>query len=1045
MFFTDIFIKRPILATVVSLLIFFVGFRALMDLPIRQYPKVESAMITVQTTYPGAAPDYMQGFITQPIEQAISSTEGIDYVTASSTQGRSNITVYLRLNYDADAALTEVLSKVQQVKNQIPREANDPVVQKQSNQGPAGILFIAFSSDVMKPPQIADYVSRTVVPILETVPGVGSVDVAGGGTFAMRLWLDPERMAARGITGEDVQNALLANNVQAAPGQTKGYFTIGNIEVNTGLEDVDQFRDMVVKAQNDSIVRMKDIATVDLDQQSVTQSGWIDGRRAVMLLVNSTPTGNPLSIVKDLRVKMAQISRDLPPALHMGTVYDATLYIQASIDEVTRTLAEAVAIVVVVVFVSLGTLRSVVIPIVTIPLSIVGSAALMLAAGFSINMLTLLAMVLAIGLVVDDAIVVVENVHRHIREGLTPVQAALVGAREIVGPVVAMTITLAAVYAPIGFLGGLTGVLFREFAFTLAGSVLISGIVALTLSPMMASLMLTQQEGRFEHWVEHAYDRFTKIYGRLLEASLNYRSATLLFAAVVLGSIFFLYTDSRSELAPPEDQGFVFGMVKGPQYANLDYTDAYTHQMELLARTIPELERRVNFNGFSGGGGGAGPNNGMFVFHFKPWDERTRTASQVQRQLQDMANQVTGIRLSVLMPSSLPGSIGGPPAQMVITSIDGYESIFRVMEQIKAEARKSGLFAYVDSDLDFNTPTTKLKIDHAKANNLGVSMSSIANTLAALVGENYVNRFNLNGRSYEVIPQVPRSSRLSADQLTKFYVATASGQQIPLSTLVSVENTTEPNALVEYNQLNSATFQAVPLPEVTMGQAVDFMESAAKRLLPAEFGHDYLSDARQYVTEGNSLVMTFVFALLVIYLVLAAQFESARDPLVILVSVPMSICGALIPLFFGGLFQMAGLEGATVNIYSQVGLVTLIGLISKHGILMVAFANDLQRSHRVDRRTAIQEAACIRLRPILMTTAAMVLGVVPLLAATGAGAASRFSIGLVIASGMTVGTLFTLFVLPAVYTFLAEDHRAGVNSLRNREIAALGTNVKALG
>jgi multidrug efflux pump len=761
-----------------------------------------------------------------------------------------------------------------------------------------------------------------------------------------------------------------------------------------------------------------------------------------MLLVNSTPSGNPLSIVKGLRVKLAQVSRDLPQSLHMATVYDATQYIQASIDEVTRTLAEAVAVVVVVVFVSLGTLRSVAIPVVTIPLSIVGTAALMLAAGFSINMLTLLAMVLAIGLVVDDAIVVVENVHRHIREGLTPVQAALVGAREIVGPVVAMTVTLAAVYAPIGFLGGLTGVLFREFAFTLAGSVLISGVVALTLSPMMASLMLTREmsEGRFAQLVERAYERLTRIYGRWLETSLNYRSATLLFAAVVLGSIFFLYSGSRSELAPPEDQGFLFGMVKGPQYANLDYTDAYTHQMELFARTVPELERRVNFNGFNGG-----LNSGMEVFHFKPWDERTRTASQVQKQLQGMASQVTGVRISVLMPSSLPGSIGGPPVQMVITSIDGYEAIFRGMEELKAAAQKSGLFAYIDSDLDFNTPTTDIRVDHAKANDLGVSMESIANTLAALVGENYVNRFNLNGRSYEVIPQVPRSGRLNADELAKFYVTTGSGKQIPLSTLVSVTSSTAPNALVEYNQLNSATFQAVPLPQVTIGQAVAFMETTAKQVLPAEFGHDYLSDARQYVTEGNSLVMTFAFALLVIYLVLAAQFESARDPLVIMVSVPMSICGALIPLFFGGLFSMAGIEGATVNIYSQVGLVTLIGLISKHGILMVAFANDLQRQQRLDRRTAIQQAACIRLRPILMTTAAMVLGVVPLLAASGAGAASRFSIGLVIASGMTVGTLFTLFVLPVVYTFLAQDHRAGANSIRNREIAALGANVKALG
>jgi len=1032
--FTDLFIRRPVLAAVLSALIFFIGLRCLLNLQIRQFPDLQSASISISTTYPGAPPELMQGFITTPIEQAITAVEGVDYVTASSSQGRSTVSVYLLLNYDADKALTEIMSKVQQVKNQIPRESNDPVVSKQSSLGAAGssIMIISFNSGVMTPPQIADYLSRTVQPVLTTVPGVGSADIAGAPTFAMRLWLDPARMAARGIAGADVSAALLANNVQSAPGQAMGLFTVSNIVADTGLTDVAQFQNMVVKTVGDGMVRMRDIATVELDRQDNGQSGWLDQNRTVMMLINQTADGNPLDTAKNVRKRLKEFAPNLPPQLNMSIVYDATRYISSAIDEVTRTLIEAVGVVIVVVFLSLGTLRSVAIPIITIPLSIVGSAALMLLAGFSINLLTLLAMVLAIGLVVDDAIVVVENVYRHIRAGLSPVQAALVGAREIVGPVIAMTITLAAVYAPIGLLSGVTGVMFREFAFTLAGAVIISGVIALTLSPVMASLLLTREmsNARFAHFVEGLYDRFTDTYARRLDRVLNYRPAVLLFAVVILGSLYFLYNGARTELAPPEDQGYVFGPIKGPQYANLDYTDAYGRQFYRSISDIKEVENVVNFNGMNGGS----PNGGMFVFHFKPWGERTRSSAQIMADLQARAAQVTGLRVTIFGPSSIPGGTGGPPVQMVISAVDGYETIFRVMSEIKAEAYQSGLFAFIDSDLEYNTPTVKLHIDHAKANDLGISMQSISNTLAALVGQNYVNRFSMNGRSYQVIPQTPRTQRLSGDDLMNYYVATASGQQIPLSTIVRLENTISPNALVEYNQLNSATFSAMPKPEVTMGQAVAFLEDASKRLLPAGFNHTYLSESRQFITEGNALLLTFAFALLIIYLVLAAQFESLRDPLVILVSVPMSICGALLPLFFG---MMLNTPGATINIYTQVGLVTLIGLISKHGILMVTFANDAQRNQGLDRRSAIQLAARIRLRPILMTTASMVLGVVPLLLATGAGAASRFSIGLVIASGMTVGTLFTLFVLPAVYTFLAEDHSREAVSIRARDIAAV--------
>ncbi len=691
-----------------------------------------------------------------------------------------------------------------------------------------------------------------------------------------------------------------------------------------------------------------------------------------------------------------------------------------------NTLIEAVAIVIVVIFLFLGSLRSVLIPVVTIPLSIIGGCMLMLALGFSLNLLTLLAMVLAIGLVVDDAIVVVENVHRHIEEGLTPLQASLVGAREIAGPVIAMTITLAAVYAPIGFLTGLTGSLFREFAFTLAGAVIISGVIALTLSPMMCSMILKPHgsQGRFANLIDRVFTRVTGWYGRRLDRSLDYRPVTALFAVVVLGITAFLFTHTSAELAPEEDQGIVFSVVKAPQYANLDYVDAFGKQLDQAFASFPETDTRFIVNGMQGG-----PNSGIAGMILKPWDERERSQKQLQPLVQAKLNEITGELVFAFALPPLPGSTGGLPVQMVISSPAGYETVFKLMDEIKTAARKSGLFIVTDSDLAFNNPVIRIRIDRSKANDLGVTMAAIGDTLATMVGGNYVNRFNLNGRSYEVIPQVQRSERLNPASLGQYFVKTESGASVPLATMVRIETDTAPNALTQYNQLNSATFSAVPMPGVTMGQAVAFLEQQAQAVLPADFQHAYLSDSRLYVTEGNQLALTFVFALIVIYLVLAAQFESLRDPFVILVAVPMSICGALLPLFFGL---------GTLNIYTQIGLVTLIGLISKHGILMVEFANELQRNESLGRREAIARAARVRLRPILMTTAAMVVGLFPLLAAAGAGAASRFAIGLVIVSGMLIGTLFTLFVLPAVYTMLASDHRPARSARRTEELAAVG-------
>ncbi|MCL2715357.1 MAG: efflux RND transporter permease subunit [Alphaproteobacteria bacterium] len=1028
MVFTDIFIKRPVLSIVVSLLILLVGLRAAMMLPIRQYPRLSNTVVNITTVYPGASAELIGGFITTPIEQAVASAEGVDYITSSSVLGTSTIQVYIRLNFDPNQALTEVMAKVNSVKYLIPKESNDPIVTKSTGQTTA-VMYIGFSSSELSGPSISDYLTRVVQPVLSTVDGVASADILGGQNFAMRLWLDPVRMAGRNVSATDVAAAIAANNFQAAAGQTKGYLTVSNITTNTDLADVAQFKKMIVKAKDGGFVRLEDVATVELAAQSADASVALNGEHAIFIGIQATPQGNPLSLVQGVRALFPDIERNLPPSLKMKVAFDSTKFIQSSIDEVEKTIAEAVVIVIVVIFLFLASLRSVVIPVVTIPLSLVGVVTLMLIMGFSFNLLTLLAMVLAIGLVVDDAIVVVENIHRHLEDGLPPVQAALQGAREIVGPVISMTITLAAVYAPIGFLGGVTGALFREFAFTLAGSVIVSGVVALTLSPMMCSVFLKNaDEGWFADKVNHLFGSLARGYGRMLDRSLDYTMVTAMFAVSILGIVAFLYMNSSKELAPEEDQGAIFAITKAPKYANIDYLDHYGEKLDRALQTFPETEIRFVINGI------AGQQGGIAAALLKPWNERTRTAKKMMPLVQKEFDKVEGVKALAFALPSLPGGPGGMPVQMVINSTSGFEALYEQMEALKKAATESGLFIVTDSNLAFDQPVVRVRIDRTKAQDLGVNMQNLGTTLAVLLGGNYINRFNLEGRSYQVIPQVPRADRLSPQSLEGYYVTTATGRQLPLSTVVSVETATDPNALTHHNQLNAATFSAVPMPGITIGTAVEFLEQQAAKL-PQGFSHDYLADSRQYVQEGNQLAITFGFALIIIFLVLAAQFESLRDPMVIMVSVPMAIVGALLPLFFGV---------ATINIYSQVGLLTLVGLITKHGILMVEFARELQINEGRDRRSAIQMAARIRLRPILMTTAAMVAGLIPLLTASGAGAASRFSIGLVVVAGMSIGTLFTLFVLPAVYVMFATNHSAKLHSERARQIAAYDLSPKEL-
>lgn len=1017
--FTDLFIKRPILSVTLSILMFLTGLVATNSLPVRQYPQMESATIVVTTQSPGASQEVMQGFVTTPIAQAVASASGIEYLTSESTMGLSVIRAKLVLNADADRTMTEMLAKVQEVKYRLPEGAFDPQIEKITD-GVSAVQYVTFVSDNMTIPQITDYVTRVVQPLITSVPGVASATANGGQTYAMRLWIDPVKLAAYGLTAGDLTQQLRANNVQAAPGALRGEDILVPIQAVTEKRTLDDFRNMVIKRDDNSLVRLSDVATVELGGQNYNSSFYASGEKAVSIAITPTPDGNPLDIVAGVNELLPELRKTAPPGMEITNVFDMARFVNASIDEVFKTLLEAVLIVILVIFLFLGSMRAVIIPIVTIPLSLVTTAALMFMFGFSINLLTLLAMVLAIGLVVDDAIVVVENIHRHIEEGLSPIKAALVGAREIVWPVIGMTITLAAVYAPIGLMGGLTGALFKEFAFTLAGSVIVSGVVALTLSPMMSSKLLDSSlsEGLLARKIDSTMSGLANNYGKLLASVMQARAAVLLVCVVVLAGIVIFFTGIKRELAPGEDQGYVFTAVKAPQYANVEYTEKAVDQVEALYRQLPDYQASFFANGIDG------QNNAFGGVVMTPWEEREMSASDVEGMINGAGSGVTGAYVTAFQPAPLPAGSGGLPVQMVLRAPVSFSELYQSMEAIKGASWGSGLFAFVDSDLAFDSPMAKLTVNSDKAGEMGVSMREIADTLATMVGENYVNRFNWFDRSYDVIVQVSREQRRAPGDLSGYYVRSQSGELVPLDNLVDVKVEASPNQLPQFNQMNAVTLSGVLLPGVTMGQAVDFLKSQP---LPAGAQIDWLSDSRQFVQEGNQLVVSFGFALIVIFLVLAAQYESFRDPLVILVTVPLAICGALLPLWLGD---------GTMNIYTQIGLVTLIGLISKHGILMVSFANDIQRQEHLNRSAAIHKAAMIRMRPILMTTAAMVAGLIPLLFAGGAGSASRFAIGIVVVSGMLIGTLFTLFVLPTVYSLLANDHSNENNDEKSDENSA---------
>ena len=1006
MAFTDPFIRRPVLATVISLLIVLLGLQAFTKLTIRQYPQLENALITVTTAYPGANAEVIQGYITQPIQQSLASAEGVDYINSVSRQNFSVVQVYARLGADTDRLFTDIMSKAAEVRNQLPAEAQDPVISRQAADSTA-LMYVSFFSETLTNPQITDYLSRVVQPRLATLPGIAEAEILGQQNFAMRLWLDPVRMGAHGVTASDINQAVSRYNFLSAAGETKGEYVVTSVNAFTDLKDPEAFAAIPIKTDGDTRVLLRDVARVELGAESYDAISFFDGIPSVYIGIQGTPTANPLEAIQYVREAMPLIEAQLPPELKLSIAYDATEFIQASIDEVINTLAEAVVIVIVVVFLFLGSLRSVLVPIVTIPLSMIGVLFFMQLMGYSINLLTLLALVLAIGLVVDDAIVVVENIHRHIEEGKPPVQAALEGAREIAMPVVAMTITLAAVYAPIGFLEGLTGALFKEFAFTLAGAVIISGIVALTLSPMMCSKLLRHEENPtgLAARLDKLFDGLQQRYRQLLHQSLNTKSVTLSFGALVLLLIPLLLAFTRSELAPEEDQSIIFMMASAPKSANLEYLTHYTDELTRKLKEFDEYESHFQINGFDG------VQSGIGGFLLKPWDQRERSQMELLPIVQQELDSIAGLQIFGFNLPSLPGTGDGLPLQFVINTPNDYETLLQVTERIKQRALETGQFYFLDIDLAFDKPELTVEIAREKAAQMGVSMEDIGSTLATLLGEGEINRFTIDGRSYKVIAQVERPFRDNRDWLKHYYVPTVDGDMVALGTLITLGEQARPTQLSQFQQLNAARIEGVP--RVSMGEALKTLEQIAAEELPQGFTVDYAGAARQFKQEGAALYITFGLALAIIYLVLAAQFESFRDPLVILVTVPLSICGALIPLFLGF---------STMNIYTQVGLVTLIGLISKHGILIVEFANQLQREKGMVLREAVEASAAIRLRPVLMTTAAMVFAMIPLLLAQGAGAVSRFDIGMVIASGLTIGTLFTLFVLPAVYLAVARQH-----------------------
>ncbi|RVB75800.1 efflux RND transporter permease subunit [Mesorhizobium sp. M6A.T.Cr.TU.014.01.1.1] len=1007
MSFSDLFIRRPVLSTVLALMILLLGFQGIFNLSIRQYPEVEETAITITTAYPGASADLIQGFISAPIARAVASTENIDYVTSASRPSSSTVTVQMKLGSNPDIALNEVLSKVQGVRGELPDEAEDPVIVKGTGEQFA-MMYISMQNPNMTPEQLTEYIERVVRPRMSTVEGVADVQIFGAAEYSMRVWIDPIKLAARGVTAAEVLTAINESNFLSAPGNTENEYVASSITVRSTLQTPEAFAALPLRSNNGNVVRLRDVARVELAAANTDTRVSFNGKPGIFLAIFPTPAANPLTTAEAIHEIVPTIQETLPLGMTIEIVYDSTEQISASIEEVFKTIGEAVIIVIVVILLFLGSFRSVLMPIVTIPLSLIGVCFLLFSLGYSINLLSLLAMVLAIGLVVDDAIVVVENIHRHMEEdNMSPMQAAFNGMREISSAVVAMTITLAAVFAPLAFTGGLTGALFREFAVTLAGSVVLSGVVALTITPMMSARILRAgSHSRFQRIVDNTFGRVENLYERLVSGSLKYRPVTLMIVIALVATTGVMFTRTASELAPEEDQGFLLSLVTAPRYATSDYTESYVNQILGLVDDLPETRARFSAVAFGGG-----QTNTAFVgFAFKDWADRTRSSKELQEDITGRLSKVAGVEAFVFAPPTLPGSGGGLPITMVVRSTGEASQVYEAAEDIKNKAQASGRFMVVQNSMTFDAPQVTVTIDRDRAAALNLPIADIGRTLTLLVGGAEVAQFDRESNSYDIIPQVPQKFRDNPEKLAEYFVRSASGEMVPLSAVVKISTNASPAVIEQFNQLNSATISALPLPTVTTGDGLKTIEDIARESLPDTFFIDYTGQSRQEKEQGYTIIIAFAAAVLVIYLVLAAQFESFRDPLIIMMSVPLSIFGAIVPLNLGL---------GTLNIYTQVGLITLIGLITKHGILLVEFANQQREHHGMRRRDAIIASAKVRLRPILMTTAAMALGVVPLIISSGAGAAARYSMGLVIFTGILVGTMFTLFVVPMFYTFIA--------------------------
>ncbi len=1012
--FTDIFIKRWVLATSLSLVILVLGLRSWMSMTTQEYPTIVSTIVTVTTSYPGADPAQVQSYITSRLAQAIAQAPNIDYMSTTSAESTSTITCNMVMNSDPNAAVSQILAKVQQVASQLPPASQTPIINEQIGDARA-LMYLSFYSKTMNQQQINDYLLRVVQPKIQSLPGVSQAQILPAGTgssgnsFAVRVWLKPAKLAALGLTPADVSTALAKNNFVSAIGRIRGPNIAQVITANTSISTISQFKNLVVKYINSTPIRLKDVADVQMGAQNYNQSVFMNGIPATFIGVFPSPSANSLTLGHEVHQAVAQIKANLPPGLHVATPYDATIYIKAAISEVEHTLLITLGIVVLVIFLFLGSFRALLIPAVAIPLSIIGAGILMIATGFTINLLTLLAVILAIGLVVDDAIIMVENIHRHIDEGLTPIKAAMLGARELASPIIVMSTTLAAVFAPIGFMGGLTGSLFTEFAFTLVFTVLVSMVVALTLSPMLSSRILrpTPEHGLI-HFLDSLFMNLRHSYERSLHAVLSVRWVVLIMALVLFVSIPFMLLQTKSELAPTEDQGILFFTGIGPPTATLQYMTAYADQIRKICDSFPEKAKVFQINGFSpltpGYNGLVG---GMLL---KPWNQRTVTQMQLARPFQEKLSKVAGLQVASFSLPAIPGEPFGLPVQFVLTSTRGYQALDTAANKLIAAGMKSGKFLFLQKDLRYDSPQIRLKVNHNLVAALGLNNSDIAADLQPLLGGNYINRFDLQGRTYKVIPQLQDHLRATAAMLKRIYISTAGGQMVPLSTVVTIEHIVEPEFLPQFQQQNSVTISAVPMPGTTLGSALAFLRRTATKLFPTGYAAHYAAQSRQFMKQGNAIYITFILAVLLIFLLMAAQFESFRDPVIVMFTVPMSIFGAALFMFLGA---------ATINIYTEVGLITLIGLITKQGILIVEFANKLQEHEGLSLSEAVIRASSVRLRPILMTTGAMVFGVVPLLVATGAGAVSRRDMGLMIAAGLSIGCLFSLYVIPVIYTYIA--------------------------